>query len=385
MSIDQLSTELLQRIYEFSTIEDVINFSKTTKKNHNAYLGSQKHILRKAIYNSPYSPIPELVKLVISGEPDNIRKPLGTELRRGAMVDRVISSTKPSQLSVDFIKKMIHYGKIAERWTEIYPQLRWRYDSSNRRLLRPIEAERVRKAIYQIWTYHNLFHDKTFCEFSPDIPRLVPALSHRTDLRFRLARTWSTIDIIRQSEFMDKMRQVMEIDIFPSNEMVQYSFNETVPDKMLAKLAWGEERSHRPFVDTLLKLTPDDMLYLYHNTTSKQERLQFLLGKGQWFYSKSSSFNATIYVLTLMERCHGHPPVQLPSCSDSLRFGHVFVEDENVKYGIVDNAKPAGRQYLHLKEQFSNDGVPNGEWVEPDFADLDQSEWNDSGSDDDEE
>jgi hypothetical protein len=365
MSIDRLSTELLQRIYEYSTIRDVINLSKTTKKNHNAYLGCQLRILQKAIYNSPYSPFPELIKLVISGEPDNIRKPIGTELRRGAIVDRVISSTKVPPLSLDFIMKMKRYANVAERWTEIYPQLRWRYDSSSRRLLRPVEAQRLRKAIYQIWTYHNLFHDKLFCDYSPEPP---PQASppHRNDLRFRLARTWSTIDMVRQSEFMDKMRQLLEIDLYPSNAMVQYSFNKFLPEKMLAKLAWGEDDFHRPLIDTLLKVTPDDLLHLYQDTTTKQERVQYLLKKGHWFVSSASSFDETVHMLAMAEReYHGWCPPVFPSYAQPLRFPDVDLEDKDVEYGIVKNKEGEKTPFaLYLKEHFSNDAIVSGEWVE---------------------
>lgn len=362
MSITKLSIELLQRIYEFSAIKDVINLSKTSKKNHNAYLGRQLPILRKAIYNSPYFPIPELIKLVISGEPDNIRKPIGTELRRSTTVDRVINSAKAHPLSLDFIMKMMRYANVTEKWIEIYPQLRWRHDSSSRRLLRPSEASRLRKAIYQVWTYHNLFHDSLYTTFSPE----PPSHAHRNDLRFRLTRTWSTIDIVRQSEFTDQMRHLLEIDLYPSNAMVQYSFNKLLPDKMLAKLAWGEDDFHRPLIDTLMKADPADLLHLYQHTTTKQERVEFLLGKGKWFVCAASSYDETINSLALAEReYHGFAAPLFPSYVQSLKFPYVDMADKNVEYGIIDEKMPDESSFKHfLKEHFENDGIPSGDWTE---------------------
>ncbi|KAH8590190.1 hypothetical protein B0O99DRAFT_486532, partial [Bisporella sp. PMI_857] len=281
MSINLLSTEILQKIYEYATINSVINLSQTSKKNHGAYLGQQLPILRKALYNSSYSPYPELMKLYASDTTIATRNPIGTEVRRRYELEKVVRTSGHPHLNMEAIKKIVGYANVVQRWVEIYPQLRWRYDSNNRRLLRPHEAERLRKAIYQNWTYYNLFHNQLFCEFAPEPPRY--GISHRDDLRLRLARTWTTIDIVRQSEVVDKLSQLMEIDIFPSNTMLQHQYAQVLPVKMLERMAWGEDQDHRHLSDVLGKLSPADILHLYENTTTKPERLQFLVSKGRWF------------------------------------------------------------------------------------------------------
>ena len=157
MSITELSTEILQKICEYTTIQDLLHLAQTSKRNYRIYLGRRTHLLGRAVQNS-FSPLPDLYKLVISNEPDKSRKPLGTEIRRNIIVGRIIETQDTPKLSIELIMKMVEYGKVADRWAELYPQIRWRHNSNDRRLLRPHEQERLRGAIYRYWTYNILFH-----------------------------------------------------------------------------------------------------------------------------------------------------------------------------------------------------------------------------------
>ncbi len=51
------------------------------------------------------------------------------------VLDRIIQTGDKPKLTLEHMKKMVGYGKIADRWTELYPRLRWRFGSDNRRLL----------------------------------------------------------------------------------------------------------------------------------------------------------------------------------------------------------------------------------------------------------
>jgi len=362
MSIIQLSTEIVQKIYECATVKDVLNLSQTSKRNYEAYLGRQSPILQKAIYNSPYSPFPELVKLCLSDTSDTIRKPLGTEVRRRYELDRIIRGGHHPSITLATIKKMVGYAEVAEKWVEIYPQLRWRYDSNNRRLLHPHERERLRKAIYQVWTYHNLFHNQQYCEFAPEPPQY--GVLHLDDLRLRLARTWSTIDIVRQSEFIDKVIQLLEIEIFPSNTMLQHRYAQVLPTKTLQKMAWGDDYEHRLLSDTLGKLSPADALYLYQNTATKNERLEYLISKGKWFMMNSSTLSSTLSRIVHGARTASgqpaHEPPYLPSSHRRLTPPYVDLSDRDIEYGIIDCCKGDGKNYFD-SHVFANDSHPNGE------------------------
>jgi hypothetical protein len=358
MSISQLSTELLQKVYGYATIQDVINLSMTSKRNWNVFMGRKLPILQQAFYNSPYSPYPELIKLVISGLPDTNRKLVGTETRRRSILNHCISVGIMRNLSLDFIKKMVHYAKVADRWTELYPQLRWRFDSDERRILRPHEAERLRRAIYQYWTYCNLFQDQDYCEWDPEPPRAGP--HYRNDLRLRLARTWTTIEIVRQSEFVDKMRQLVEIDLCPSNAMIQHRFSRSFPQKQLAKYAWGDEEEYGRLGDALLKLNPAEFLHLYQNTTTKSERLDYFKTKGRWF-DTPSSWDVTVQIMAADERRRPHP--HFPASTCSAIFPYVDLEDKDVPFGIIDCSEKDGPDYFKT-HVYANDASPSGEWID---------------------
>lgn len=362
MSINQLSTEIIQKIYECAAVKDVLSLSQTSKKNFEAYLGRQLPILQKAIYNSSYSPFPELVKLCLSDASNTIRKPLGTEVRRRYELDRVIRGGHNPNLTLNTIKRMVGYAEVAEKWVEIYPQLRWRYDSNNRRLLHPHERERLRKAIYQVWTYHNLFHDQLYCEFAPEPPR--QGLFHLDDPRLRLARTWSTIDIVRQSEFVDKVLQLLEIEIFPSNTMLQHRYAQVLPTKTLQKMAWGDDYEHRLLADALGKLNPADALHLYLNTTTKDQRIEYLISKGKWFVMNPSTFASTLSSIVHGARTAfgqpAHEPPYLPSSHRRLAPPYVDLSDRDVEYGIVDCCEGDSKNYF-ATHVFTNDANPNGD------------------------
>lgn len=143
MSITDLSTELLQKIYEYSELEDLLHIAQTSKRNYRAYLGRRLPLLTQAMHNS-YSPLPSLLKLTLANEPDKSnRRPLSTELRTTLLLNRIITST-PHSLSLEMMKKMVPYGQLAARWTELYPRLRWRFASDNRRLLHARERPTAR-------------------------------------------------------------------------------------------------------------------------------------------------------------------------------------------------------------------------------------------------
>lgn len=349
--------ELLQKIYDYATILDVLHLSMTSKKHRAAFLGRKMPILRSAFYNSHYSPYPELLKLVISGMPDPNRKLLSTEVRRRAIVSHVINASVVPTLTLDLIQRMVRYAKVANKWTEIYPQLRWRYDSDERRVLHPHEAERLRCAIYQHWTYSNLFHDKDYCEWDPDAP-----YGHRSDLRLRLVRTWTTIQIVRQSEFVDKMRQLLEIELYPSDAIIQHRHSRPLPPKELAKYGWGGYNPYTELCEALLKFTPEDILHVYQSTSTKSERLDFLRSKGSWFQTPAS-WDQAVGCMANEERSRpGRPHPRFPSASVSCLPLRVDLEDHPVEFGIIDCCKEDGPAY-YKSHLYANDASPSGEWV----------------------
>lgn len=279
MSITKLSTELLQKIYEYSELSDVIHLSQSSRRNYRVFLGRRMHHLEQGLHNS-YSPLPSLLKLAISNDPDKSRKPIGTEIRINITLDRIFQVEDKPKLTLELMKKMVEYGQLAERWTELYPRLRWRFDSDNRRLLRPHEKARLRAAIYHHWTYTTLFHSRTFTQYAPDPPS---AASH-DDPRHRLLRSYSSIEHIQLSEFLAHAEQLVELDLYPSHSIVREQYMPAIlPPTTLDKMAWGGGNEYRRLVRDIMKLSPADLLHLVDNTSTKSERLEFLRQKEACF------------------------------------------------------------------------------------------------------
>jgi len=342
MSITELSTEILQKIYEYTKIQDLLSLAQTSQRNYRVYLGRRVYLLERAMHNS-YSPLPDLYRLVLSNEPDKIRKPLGMELRCKIIVNRLIETKETPRLTVELLIKMAVYGKVVDRWTELYPQIRWRNHSNNRRLLRPREQERLRGAIYRYWTYSTLFHGPAFTQFDPDFPRT------QEDPRLRMLRTYNSIELIQLTEFVDKMRQLIQTDLYPSYSVIRECYSEPVPPKTLVALGWGTGSFHLHLVYDLLKYDPADLLHLFDETSSKKERMEYLMAKGISFADRPATLKDSI-VMVLLER-------------------KVFLDadrklsDADIQYGIIDISDKSG-VVKRGNLRYAHDASPDGSFVD---------------------
>lgn len=366
MSITQLSTELLQKIYEYAELEDIIHLAQTSRRNYRIFLGRRMQLLEQGLHNS-YSPLPSLLKLAISNETDKSRRPIGTEIRISAIIDRITQVGNKPKLTLELMKKMVQYGRTAEKWVELYPRLRWRYDSDNRRLLRNHEQNRLRGAIYHHWTYTTLFHSRTFTQYSPD----PPSAASRDDPRHRLLRTYSTIDHIQLSEFLAHVEQLVELDLYPSHSIVREQYMPaSLPPATLDKMGWGSGSEYRRLVRDIMKLSPADLLYLVENTSTKAERLDFLYAKEACFGDVPATMNYALSTVSLERaRCGWGleerslrlvmPYVAFPSLRPTMPKPDTDLVDDSLVFGVAD---PGREEIRKLGACIANDGVRTGEY-----------------------
>lgn len=361
MSINNLSTEILQKVYEYTSIQDLLHLTQTSKRNYQIFLGRRMFLLEQSMHNS-FSPLPSLYKLVLSNEPDKSRKNTGTELKRNITLNRIIQTPEKPKFTLDMIKKMAHYGRVADRWAEIYPRLRWRFGSNNRRLLRPQEKERLRGAVYHHWTYTSLFHDRAYTELNPDSP----SPTSITDPRLRLLRTYSTIEHIQLSEFLAHIIQLIELDLYPSNFSVQEHYPQRLPERALAKMAWGDGTEHRRLVRDILKLSPADLLHLVDRTSTKTERVAFLHAQGPHFRESPATLNYGIAAVSMERGIERRRDPVFRSVKGHLFFpSHIpailntDLQEENMMFGIIDVA--GAETCPEFLNWYGNDGSKTGE------------------------
>lgn len=367
MSITNLSTELLQKIYEYSDLKEVIHLSQTSKRNYRIFLGRRMYLLEQGLHNS-YSPLPSLLKLAISNEPDKSRRPIGTEIRINTLLDKITQIGDKPKLTLELMKKMVEFGRVADRWLEFYPRLRWRFDSDNRRLLHGHEKSRLRAAIYHHWTYTNLFHSRSFTQYSPD----PPAAFLRDDPRHRLLRTYSTIDHIQLSEFLAHVEQLVELDLYPSDSIVREQYMPSfLPPATLKKMAWGSGNEYRRLVRDIMKLSPADLIHLVEHTSTKTERYEFLQAKEACLGDVPATMNYALSTVSLERASYSWglnarmlSKVMLNVCFPSLKAGttrpDVDLVDDSLVFGIIDVAGKEEARSLGLS--IAGDGVPSGEY-----------------------
>lgn len=371
MSITDLSTELLQKIFEYTELQDLLHLAQTSKRNYRAYLGRRMYHLERALHNS-YSPLPSLLKLTLANESTPSRRPIGTELRISLLLNRITSLPSTPKLTLENMKKMVHYGKIADRWTELYPRLRWRFGSDNRRLLKSKEKERLRGAVYNHWTYTSLFHSRTFTNYAPD----PPSPASLDDPRHRFLRTLSTAQQIQLSEYTAHVETLVELDLYPSYSIIldQYPPH-SLPHRSLSKLGWGEGSEYRRLVRDIMKLSPADLLHLYEHTSTKGERADFLCSQGVCFGDVPATMNYALSSITGERARLGFgveasklrsqiSAIQFPSLKRST--GALIGEeekdlaDEELVFGVVD--LEGRKEFEALERIIERDGVESGEW-----------------------
>ncbi|PMD17702.1 hypothetical protein NA56DRAFT_264416 [Hyaloscypha hepaticicola] len=374
MPITDLSTEILQKIFEYTELADLIHLSQTSKQNYRAFLGRRMHHLECALHNS-YSPLPTLLKLTLANEPSPTRRPIGTEVRIALVLNRITSVPANPKLTLENMKKMVHYGKIADRWTELYPRLRWRFASDNRRLLKAQEKERLRGAVYNHWAYTTLFHSRTFTNYSPD----PPSPASLDDPRHRLLRTLSTVQQIQLSEYLSHIETLVELDLYPSYSVVLEQYPHSLPHKSLSKLGWGEGSEYRRLVRDIMKLGPEDLLHLYEHTSTKSERADFLCAQGVCFGDVPATMNYALSSITVERERLGYgldgsklrsmiSAIHYPSLRSStgMSVGSRLAEeekdlpDEELVFGIVE--LPGRGKLEGLERVIERDGVQTGEW-----------------------
>lgn len=371
MSITDLSTELLQKIFEYTELQDLLHLAQTSKRNYHAFLGRRMHFLERSLHNS-YSPLLPLLKLTLANEPTPSRRPIGTELRISLLLNRITSLPSTPKMTLENMKKMVAYGKIADRWTELYPRLRWRFGSDNRRLLKTKEKERLRGAVYNHWTYTTLFHSRTFTNYAPD----PPSPASLDDPRHRFLRTLSTAQQIQLSEYLAHIESLVELDLYPSYSIIldQYPPH-SLPHRSLSKLGWGEGSEYRRLVRDIMKLSPSDLLHLYEHTSTKSERADFLCSQGVCFGDVPATMNYALSSIVSerkragwrlegtklrnMVSCITFPSLKRPT-GCLVGEEEKDLSDEELLFGIVE--LPGRKALEALEKVIERDGVESGEW-----------------------
>ena len=205
MLFEALATELLLHIYYSCTaLTDVTALSSTCHRLHHVYSSSQKIHILETVAETQFGPLQDLTQL----------------LTHNASQPAHILRTVP--FSAALLRQIVHHGRIAEKWSDIYPFKKWKYDYESRRLLTNEERRRVRRAIYRYWLYSRAFHNS-------NNPRELRATRLVLFQRAALLHNWSTWDLGEIADVHGILRQVIH-NICPSNGTIARKFNQRHPN-----------------------------------------------------------------------------------------------------------------------------------------------------------
>ena len=311
-----LANELLIHIYESCTsIVDVINLSFTCRRLHRLLPTSQRLPVFFLAAEAEFGPTQDIIQLVTFNS------------------NQSAHYIREAPISYPLLRQVVQIGRVAQKWEEVYPSVKWQDNFADRRLLTSNERYRLRRAIYRVWLYDQAFHSRSH-------PRTARMIRSVVLERAELLHNWSTKHLAEIEDFRDILRAVIQTRICPSNGQVKrkvqaafpsldshgvYSYHGTVSHHVpalygehfytsqhgqrtelsLARLhsairnelsfeGWGDEVFHYYVVEDMLKLNPGQILWLQDNAHLKWQVEAFTKALGEWFDNNGETFGQTL-------------------------------------------------------------------------------------------
>jgi len=206
MLFEDLATELVAQVFfSCSTIPDVLALSTTCSRFRRIYASSQRLAMLEVVAESQFGPLQDLTQVLTH----NASQP--------AHIIRDVP------FSAALLKQIVHYGRVAEKWCDIYPFKKWKYNYESRRLLTSEELYRLRRAIYRSWLYSRAFHNR-------DFPRELRVAIRVVQTRAALLHNWRTWELAEIADFNAVVREVVHSNICPSNGAIARKFKKRYPE-----------------------------------------------------------------------------------------------------------------------------------------------------------
>jgi hypothetical protein len=295
MFLEALATELIIQIYlSLPTITDVLSLSQTCHQFHGILHSSFRLRILTQAAEAEFGPLHDSIQLLTH----NASQP--------AHIPRNVP------ISFALLTQILHVGRVANKWADIYPLKKWKADFTNRRLLTYPERYKLRRAIYRLWLYACAFHNRQY----PRTTRLIRAVIHE---RSELLHNWSTTELAEMEDVRLVLREVLQNHVCPSNGTIQRKFRKRFPDSQHQLLfnihlnyppphdqmgftrpfpppshnsyalkyaynvhhdpgteGWGDEIPHYYLVEDMLKLDPGQILWLRENAPLKEQVKAYL-------------------------------------------------------------------------------------------------------------
>lgn len=356
MHFEYFPTEIISHVFmSCDSVDDVIALSGSCHRLRKIYSSSRKLSILQAAAESQYGPLEDAIQLVThnASQPAHVKR--------------------SPPFSFALLKQLVHAGRVAEKWCDIYPFKKWKDNFQDRRLLTVDERWSFRRALYRLWLYTKAFHNVAY----PRTQRMNLQLVQR---RAELLHNWSTAALAEVADVHGIVREVVHTNLCPSNGTISRKFKKRYPEtehQLLFNIhlnyppppfgapfpqsefhnpppaanphhqqyhhsaaitakhhqskytatafhepgdeGWGDDIGHYYVVEDMLKLDPEQILWLRENAPLKSMVEGYVRGLGEWFDNNGETFGQTVeYVL----RKRGEDVIEV---GEAIRMGEMGV------------------------------------------------------------
>ena len=338
---EYMATEVVASVFtSCNSIDDVLALSSTCKRFRGIYNGSQKLRFLEHATEAQFGPLEDAVQMVThnDSQPAHVLRSVG--------------------FSHALLRQLVHVGRVADKWCDLYPFKKWRDNYEDRRLLSSEERYRLRRALYRLWLYSRAFHNGQHSREQ----RMNPLMIHE---RAELLHNWTTDELAEMADVHAVLRDVVHSNVCPSNGTIARRFSKRHPDqkhqlqfnihlnyppaapavpfggaappphfsayhsppppaallvshfhhsetllatKFRATYArysfgaghdpgaegWGDDIGHYYVVEDMLKLDPEQILWLKENAPLKGMVEGYVRGLGEWFENNGETWGQTL-------------------------------------------------------------------------------------------
>jgi hypothetical protein len=327
MSLEFQPTEIISNIFlHCPDIPTVLTLSSTCHRFRQIYNSSQKLPILERAVDAQYGPVADIIQLVThnNSQPAHVARSVPT--------------------SFALIKQIFLVGRVAEQWCDIYPFKKWKYNYEDRRLLTNTEKLKLRRALYRLWLYSRAFHNGRN-------PRTTRMLRPILDDRAELLHNWSTEALAEMADVHAVLREVVHNNVCPSNGTIARKFRKRHPEyghdqQLLFNIhlnypppqlashqpssphhnplatnhhasyprqntryfkyvstphhdpgaeGWGDDIGHYYVVEDMMKLNPEQILWLKNNAPVKKEVELYVKQQGEWFENNGETWTQTLH------------------------------------------------------------------------------------------
>jgi len=206
MHFEYIASELITEIFlHCASISDVLALSSTCHRFRHIFSSSKKLPILEHAAEAQYGPLRDAVQLLTQ----NASQPAHL--------------TRSVPFTFALLRQIVHVGSIAERWADIYPFKKWKYNFEDRRLLTDSERHRFRRALYRLWLYSRAFH-------TPSHRRETRMLTLIITERADLLHNFTTPELAEMADVHAVLRDVIHSNICPSNGTIARKFKKRQPD-----------------------------------------------------------------------------------------------------------------------------------------------------------